>query len=409
MSPPPGNWPQRPAAVAESFDVVIVGGAVMGSSVAYHLLRDTGFKGRVLIIDKDMTYAKAASSLSLSSIRQQFSTSVNIGASLYGIDFLREAAKTLSVEGDEPAIHVQENGYLYIATTAGSGDILRVNQLLQTKSGADIQLLTPSATLTRFPWLNCEDIDCASFGASGEGWFDGYTLMQGFRRKARSLGAVYQQGEVVSLHKSSGIIQSLQLASGETINCGVMVNCCGASGARALAAMAGAHIPVYAKKRCVFTFTASEQIRDCPLIIDPSGVYARTEGKHYVCGYSPDDSDESDAATDFEVDWPIFEDTIWPVLAHRVPLFEAIKPGRAWAGHYDMNIFDHNAIVGKLPGADNLYLAAGFSGHGMQQSPAVGRGLAELIIHNQFTTLDLSDFAFERIAQGSPLLEKNVI
>ena len=391
------------------FDVVIVGGAVMGSSVACHLLQSPDFKGRVLVIDKDMTYAKAASALSLSSIRQQFSTRVNIDASVYGIGFLRNAAETLSVGGDAPEVHVQENGYLYIAATEVGADTLRANSKLQNAAGADILLLDRAAAQARFPWLTCADIACAAWGRSGEGWFDGYMLMQAFRRKARSLGAVYRQAEVAGLEVCAGRVRSLRLTNGEAIGCGALVNCAGASGARAVAAMAGAAIPVYAKKRCVFTFSATQTIPNCPLIIDPSGVYARTDGQHYVCGYSPDDLDESDAAADFEVDWSIFDETIWPALAHRVPLFEAIKPGRAWAGHYDMNIFDHNAIVGRLPGADNLFVAAGFSGHGMQQSPAVGRGLAELILHGRYTTLDLSPFAFERIARGAPLLETNVI
>ena len=395
--------------MAETYDVVIVGGAVMGSSVAYHLARDTGFKGRVLVLDKDMSYAKAASSLSLSSIRQQFSTAVNIAVSLYGISFLREAATILSVDGDAPGVHVQENGYLYLAATPEGAAILRANHALQTAMGADIALLTPQAAKARFAWLNCDDLAAASLGRSGEGWFDGYTLMQAFRRKARSLGVTYREGEVAGVTQNSGGVTAVRLASGETIACGALVICAGASGARAIAGMAGIDIPVYAKKRSVFTFAARESIPGCPLIIDPSGVYARTEGAHYVCGYSPDDLDASDAAADFDVDWHIFEDTIWPALAHRTPLFEAVKPGRAWVGHYDMNIFDHNAIVGALPGAVNLYLAAGFSGHGMQQSPAVGRGLAELIVSGRFASLDLSPFAFDRIAQGNPLHEKNVI
>jgi FAD-dependent oxidoreductase domain-containing protein 1 len=393
----------------EVYDVVIVGGAVMGSSLACHLAASADFRGRILVIDKDMTYAKAASSLSLSSIRQQFSTSVNIRASLYGIDFLRNAGATLSVDGDAPDIHVVENGYLYLAASDAGGRALQENHALQTAEGADIALLDQDALRQRFPWLNSSDIQCASWGRSGEGWFDGYSLMQAFRRKARSLGVTYLQGEVTQLNKSGAAYASLQFASGETIAFGALVNCAGASGARAIAAMADVHIPVYAKKRCVFTFSAKEQIPDCPLIIDPSGVYARTEGAHYVCGYSPDDLDETDAAGDFDVDWRIFDDTIWPALAHRAPLFEAIRPGRAWAGHYDVNLFDENAIVGRLPSADNLYVAAGFSGHGMQQSPAVGRGVAELILNGRYTSLDLSPLSFERIARGAPLTEKNII
>ena len=147
----------------------------------------------------------------------------------------------------------------------------------------------------------------------------------------------------------------------------------------------------------MFVFEAKEHFPDCPLVIDTNGVYFRPEGRTYVVGYSPPESEDPDC-DDFEVIWPQFEDVLWPSIANRVPAFENLKLSRAWAGHYDLNLFDHNAIVGRLPGYQNAYLAAGFSGHGVQQSPAVGRGLSELIVHGGYRTLDLADFAYERIA-----------
>jgi glycine/D-amino acid oxidase-like deaminating enzyme len=165
---------------------------------------------------------------------------------------------------------------------------------------------------------------------------------------------------------------------------------------------------VRSRKRCVFVFESKAHYPDCPLVIDPSGVYFRPEGRTYLVGYAPPEEEDPDS-DDFEVIWPKFEDYLWPILANRVPAFENLRLARAWAGHYDLNLFDHNAIVGRLPGYDNAYLAAGFSGHGVQQSPAVGRGLAELIVHGGFRALDLSDFAFERIAANRPLLERNII
>ena len=166
---------------------------------------------------------------------------------------------------------------------------------------------------------------------------------------------------------------------------------------------------MFAKKRCVFGFTAATRVAPFPLLIDTSGVWCRPEGNGFICGFSPDDGDTADHGADFEVDWGLFDEVLWPALAHRVPAFESIRPGRAWAGHYDMNLFDHNAIVGRVPGLDGMLIACGFSGHGLQQAPAVGRGLAELIAHGRFTTLDLSDFAYDRIPAGRPLLERNVI
>jgi FAD-dependent oxidoreductase domain-containing protein 1 len=391
----------------QSYDIVIGGGAVMGSSIAYHLAAHSGFTGRVLVIDKDMTYARAASSLSLSSIRQQFSSPINIRVGLYGVSFLRDAREILSVDGDAPDLSLVENGYLYLASEAGA-PILAANHATQLAEGADILLLGPDALKARFPFLNLEGVAAAAWGRSGEGWFDGYMLMQAFRRKARALGVAYHEGEIAEIEHEGGRIAGVRLKSGERIGCGAFVNAAGASGAGRLAKLMGCEIPVRSRKRCVFVFNARERIARCPLIIDVSGAYVRTEGESFICGISPPEAEDPDS-DDFDVVWPQFEELIWPALAHRVSAFENIKPGRAWAGHYDLNIFDHNAIVGRLPGAENSYVAAGFSGHGIQQSPAVGRGLAELIVEGRYTTLDLGDFGYQRIAEGRPILERNVI
>jgi len=393
--------------MVESYDVVIGGGAVMGSSVAYHLAAQPSFSGRILVIDKDMTYRRAASSLSLSSVRQQFSSPINIRVGLYGVSFLRKARETLVVDGEAPDLSFIENGYLYLASEAGAAALAQ-NHQTQIAEGADVLLLDPDGLKERFPFLNLEGVAAGGFGRTGEGWFDGYTLMQAFRRKARSLGVAYREGEIVAIERQGRRISAVRLASGERVACGAFVNTAGASGAARLAAQMGLDIPVRSRKRCVFLFHAHERIARCPLMIDTSGVYFRSEGDAYLCGVSPPEAEDPDS-DDFDVEWPQFDEIIWPALAHRVPGFEALRVGRAWAGHYDLNVFDHNAIVGRAPRLDNAYLAAGFSGHGMQQSPAVGRGLAELIAQGRYATLDLGDFDYERIAAGRPLVERNVI
>ncbi len=393
--------------MTETYDVVIAGGAAMGSSTAYHLASQPGFSGRVLVVEKDSTYAKAASALSLSSVRQQFSSPVNIRVGLFGVEFLRHAAELLAVDGEAPDLPLRENGYLYLATEAGA-PILRENHAIQLREGADIVLLDPGEVARRFPHVNVEDVALAAWGQRGEGWFDGYALTQAYRRKARSLGVVYREDEVVEVERQGSRVIGVRLKSGERVACGVFVDAAGASGAAKLARDLGVDIPVRARKRCVFVFEAKERFENSPLIVDTTGVYVRPEGRVYLAGVSPPETDDPDS-DDFDVVWSQFDDIIWPALAHRVPAFEALKVTRAWAGHYDLNIFDHNAIVGRLPGADNAYLAAGFSGHGMQQSPAVGRGLAELIAQGRYVSLDLADFGFERILEGRPLMERNVI
>jgi FAD-dependent oxidoreductase domain-containing protein 1 len=393
--------------MSETFDVIIAGGAVMGSSTAYRLAAHPGFRGRVLVVDKDMTYQGAASALSLSSVRQQFSSPINIKVGLYGAAFLREARHTLAVDGAEPDLSFHEKGYLYLAGEAGA-TILRENHITQTAEGAEIALLDRGELAARFSFLNLEGVALGALGLRGEGWFDGYTLMQAFRRKARSLGVAYREDAVVALERDGSRIVGVTLASGARVACGAFVNTAGASGATGVAAMAGVDIPVHSRKRCVFVFSAKARYPDCPLIIDVSGVYVRPEGETFVCGVSPPETDDPDCG-DYEIVWSQFEETIWPALATRIPAFEAIRPGRAWAGHYDLNVFDHNALVGRLTGYDNAYLAAGFSGHGIQQSPAIGRGLAELIVEGRYTTLDLRPFGMDRIAENKPLLERNVI
>ena len=393
----------------QAADVLIVGGAAMGSSVAYHLVSDPAFRGRVVVVEKDPTYQRSASALSAASIRQQFSSAVNIRISLHGIAFLRAIREHLGVEDEVPEIGLREGGYLYCATTAGAG-ILAENRALQAAEGADIVFFDREGLAQRFPWLRTDDLAAGTWGRSGEGWFDGWGLLQAFRRKARALGAEYVTGSVAALEREGERVIAAHLADGTRIPCGALVNCAGAGG-KALAELAGIAIPVAARRRYVFAFTCRERIENCPLLIDPSGVYVRPEGEGFICGASPtaaEDPDwrDDDPATQ-EVDHGFFEEVVWPALAHRVPAFEAIRPGRAWAGPYDMCLLDHNAIVGRAAG--NIYLCNGFSGHGLQQSPAVGRGIAELIVHGRYLTLDLSDLGYERVRANRPLLERNVI
>jgi glycine/D-amino acid oxidase-like deaminating enzyme len=384
---------------------VIIGGAVHGASAAYHLAA-SGFGGSVLLIEKDPSFRFAATALSAGSIRQQFSTAINIAISLLGIAFLRNIGTILEVDGERPDIALREGGYLFLASEAGAST-LRSNHALQASLGADILQFDPSGLVTQFPWLSTEGIAAGCWGRSGEGWFDGYALMQALRKKARSLGVETMTGEVVSLQRDGGRVTGLRLADGSTIGTGTVVLTAG-TGVNRLGETIGVTLPVEARKRMVFTFACKEPLPRFPLLIDPTGVYVRPEGDLYICGSAPE-ADNDPAATDFEVDHAFFEETIWPVLAARVPAFEAIKPGRAWAGHYDMNLFDHNAIVGKVEGFENLLIATGFSGHGLQQAPAVGRGLAELVMHGRYVTLDLSPLGHDRLAAGRPVLELNVV
>jgi len=386
-------------------DVVIIGGAVMGSAVASHLAMRDDFSGRIVVVEADPTYEICASARSAASIRQQFSSAINIEISLYGIGFLREIGARLAVGGDRPAIDLHEGGYLFLATPDKAG-ILRENHRLQQQLGADIGYLDAQALRAKFPWLEVSDLAAGCHGLSGEGWFDGYGLMQAFRKKARSLGVDYMAAQATVRRDRSG--WQVELSTGETLATPVVVNCAGASGGAEICRQAGLDVPIVTKKRCVFTFECRDRLERFPLLIDPTGIYVRPEGTGYICGSAPPETMDPDC-TDFDVDHALFEEHIWPTLAARVPAFEAIRPGAAWAGSYDMNLFDHNAFLGAVPGIDGFYLALGFSGHGLQQSPAVGRGLAELIATGGYQTLDLTPLAFGRLAENRPIVEKNVV
>lgn len=389
------------------YDVIIIGGAVTGSSVAYHLAADPGFGGSVLVLEKDPSYRFCASALSAASIRQQFSSAVNIRISLHGIAFLRGVGQHLAVDAEAPDIGLREDGYLFLASPEGA-ELLRQNRALQSSLGADILLLEPDALLRQFPWLCVDSLAAGCWGRSGEGWFDGYALMQAFRRKAISLGVQYRAAEVARVVVSDSRACGVELADGSRLACGTVVNAAGADGAR-IARSAGVDIPVHNKKRMIFTFRAEDRIANCPLLIDTNGCYVRPEGEGFLCGSAPAPDQDPDADGDFSVDWSLFEELIWPALAARVPAFERIRPGRAWAGHYDMCSWDHNVLLGPAPGVSGLLLANGFSGHGLQQSPAVGRGLAELIVHGEFRSLDLSELSPERLHAGYRVLERNVV
>ena len=394
-------------------DVLIVGGAAVGSSVACHLTADPVFDGRVLVIERDPTYAGAATALSAASIRQQFSHPANVRMSRYGLEVIRDFPRLMEVDGEPgPDLGFRPGGYLFLAATEAGAVVLRENHAVQRACGAGTVLWTPEEVAEAFPHLRTDDLVLASYGGAEEGWFDNMGLLQGFRRKAIAQGAEYVRGEVEAIDPDG---PTVTLANGERITAGAVVNAAGTRGAR-VARMAGLDIPVEPRKRTLFVFdcerspegTARVNGGRLPLLIDPTGVFVRPEGRHVLAGAPPADDPAVDP-DDFEPRWQEFEETVWPALAARSPAFEAIREVRRWAGHYDFNTFDQNAILGRDPGLPWFVHASGFSGHGLQQSPAVGRAVAELIVHGGYRTLDLSDLGPGRIRAGRPIVEKAVI
>ena len=307
---------------------------------------------------------------------------------------------------EAPDIGFVERGYLFLASEATKA-ALEESHAIQKAHGADNVLLAPAEIAAHYPWLSTAGVAVGSLGLSREGWFDPATLLHAFRRKARSLGAVFLRDEVTGIERAGGRVTALELASGGRIACGAMVNAAGPRAGR-VAALAGIELPVTAKKRFVFVFDCREELPGCPLVIDPDGVYFRPESGKFIGGVSPGAGEDPDCF-DLEVDYTWFDERVWPRLAARVKAFEAVKMAGAWAGHYDYNTVDQNAVLGPHPEARNFFFANGFSGHGLQQSPASGRATAELIVHGAYRTLDLSRFGYERFAAGKPVRELAVV
>ena len=390
----------------KSQHVVVVGGGVIGSAIAY-FLRAADQSVGVTVIERDPSYARASSALSAASIRQQFSTPLSVQMSLYGIEFLRSIGERLAVDGVAPSIDLHEGGYLFLATPPGL-ETLRENHALQTSLGADIRFLDKPSLKATFPWLHTDDLAAGTYGASGEGWFDGYGLVQAFRKKAQSLGARYVAADVTGIVREGDRVQAVLTHDGQRFDCDMMVNAAGAW-SRKIAEMLGIDLPVYARRRSIFNFKSPARLARCPLVIDPSGVYWRPEGETYICGVSPGKDRDFDDLPLSEVDHELFDDVIWPALAARVPEFEALRVLTSWSGYYEYNVLDQNAIIGRHPAVSNCVFANGFSGHGLQQGPATGRGVSELILHGRYTTLDLSALSFDRVLANEPIVEKNVV
>ncbi len=390
--------------MTDSHDVIIIGGGLTGCATAYFLAAGN-FDGSVLVVERDPTYANAPSTRSSGGIRQQFSTPENIRIGLFGAEFVKNIAQYLSVNGEAPVVDFKERGYLILASPDNLSR-MQDNHALQRQLGADIAYQTNDDLTVRYPWLATQGLAGGFLGLTNEGWLDPYSLLQAFRRKAISLGVTIVTDEVIQLRRRKTRVTELVLRSGGSLTPGVVLNAAGARDATGLAAQIGIRLPVEPRKRCAFVFECREEIGNTPQVILPNGVAFRYEGKRYLAVVSPP-REHDPPTTDFDIDYGLFDEIIWPALAERVPAFEAIKVTNAHSCHYDFNTLDENVILGHVPEVENFLVAAGFSGHGLMQSPAVGRALSELIRFGEYRTLDLARLGYERVLTGTPLLETN--
>ncbi|KAF0760596.1 FAD-dependent oxidoreductase domain-containing protein 1-like isoform X1 [Aphis craccivora] len=430
----------------KTVDVLIVGGGVIGSSIAYWLQNKCRDGLTVAVIEKDLSvnksvisteeYTKASSVLSCGGIRQQFSLKENIQLSQFSAEFLRDIKDYLTIpEHEPPEINFNPSGYLFLATKNGVDTMLK-NHQLQKELKANVELLSKDMLKNKFPWLNVDDIELGSLGTLNSGWFDPWSLLNALRNKAKSLGTYYVEGEVEDFgfktdtsivveedpNKEYEGINSVKvkLKDGVTqqIVFGLCIVAAGAeSGKIARMAKVGkgkgflsTPLPIEPRKRFVYYYHAPKGPSMSPMVIDPSGVYFRPDSfdNHYICGKSPCDAEEPETIN-LDVDHDFFEKQIWASLAHRVPAFEEAKVKSSWAGYYDYNWYDQNGVIGSHPSYFNLFFAAGFSGHGIQQAPAVGRAMMEMITESGFNSIDLSRLGFGRLIAEQPLYEQNIV
>ncbi len=384
-------------------DIVVIGGGIVGSAVAYFLAR-TGRAGKVAVIEPDPSYAFSATPAANGGIRQLFSLSENILMARYGLDFFADFHKVMAVDGNAADIGFKRRGYLFISDD-GDHARMEANHRLQESLGARVNLLDRDALKARFPSLNVTDVALAVH-APDDAWINPHAALMGFRDKARSLGVDYVEDRVVDWRSGGGLAREVNLASGATLAPNSFVLAAGAWSGE-IGALIGLALPVEAMCRESHYFVTSNEIEPLPFIKTETHLAFGPEGEGYAGGL-PD----WDQPAGFHLDaHPTrFEDLVWPRLAHRLPPLETLKLRRSWVGHYARNRLDLTAIVGRWEGGpENAYMACGYSGHGIMHAPASGLALAELILEGGFRTLDLSAFGYGRIAAGRPYREQGII
>ncbi|MGD8475434.1 MAG: FAD-binding oxidoreductase [Anaerolineae bacterium] len=382
-----------------TYDVIMVGGGLMGCATAYYLMKADS-RLRVAILEMDPTYERSSTILSDGNVRVQFNLEENIRISQYGLEAIERFAEDMAVDDDRPDVAFRREGNLFLIDTNGREEAER-GLALQQDLGCQVEWLTPAEIKRRYPLYDLAECVGGTFGRQ-DGTMDPWALLMGYKRKAIALGAQLIHGEVVELLRSEDRITGVRLSSGDRLTAKAVVNSAGAW-ATLIAQTAGVDLPVEPTKRQVFVIeTNARPDGFLPAVFFPSGLYCIHEREgHFMCGKSlPDDP------VGFEFTWNrrVFDEILWPELVDFVPSFDRLKVARGWAGLYAVNVFDGNAILGEWPELEGFYLANGFSGHGFQQCHAVGRYIAELIM-GQTPTLDLSIFSPKRILENKPVFE----
>ncbi|NNC77978.1 MAG: FAD-binding oxidoreductase [Woeseiaceae bacterium] len=388
------------------FDVVIVGGGIIGSAAAYFLAR-SGNAVSVAIIEPDPTYTRATTPQAAGGVRQLFSVKENIEMSQMSLEFYKTFDRDMALDSYQPAINFREQGYLFTVTPEGE-QTLRKNHVLQSSLGVGAELLDVDTLKTRFPSIGRDDVALACYSGN-DGWIDPHAALQGFKKNAEHSGVSYLQARVTGLESRGRQVVSAELDNGEKVAGGTFINTTG-PWATEIATMLDAELPVQPMCRVQHFWLCDEELEPLPLVKDESGMFFRPEGGGFAGGCPSFDIEPGfvdDIHRGFFADY--FDNVVWPLVATRAPKFESIKLQRSWGGHYAQNLFDGNMIIGKFsPQHDNIITACGFSGHGIMHAPAVGRALSELVLSRRYETLDLSALGIERVWNNQPLVETGI-
>ena len=388
------------------YDVVIIGGGIIGSAAAYFLAR-AGNAGNIAVIEPDPSYALATTPQGAGGVRQLFSVRENIQMSQMSLAFYKTFDRDMAFADFQPDIAFREQGYLFTVGSDGVNDLQR-NHARQTALGVRTELLDVDALATRFPSIGRDDVAAACYSGD-DGWIDPQAALQGFRKHSEHLGVTYINARVTGLSSEKNLVTAATLDTGDRVDGTIFINAAGPWVA-VIADMLGVDLPVQPMCRLQHYWLCDAEIESLPLVKDESGMFFRPEGEGFAGGCP-----SFDIAPGFVQDFHrgffanYFEDVVWPLLATRLPAFEAIKLQRSWGGHYAQNLLDGNMIIGRFSSRhDNIITACGFSGHGIMHAPAVGRALSELVLHERFETMDLSAFGIERVWNNQPLPENGI-